>query len=78
MYVVVNTTTVKIDWFSDYGCYCTAYANIFSQQECFPVGCEPPTRNRTGGLPDRDPPFWTETPLWTETPPPLDRDPPLK
>ena len=52
-----------------------------------PVGCIPPIRQHTGGLPDRDIPGqrppWTETPQtenpWTEThldrdPTPLDRD----
>ena len=44
------------------------------EQECIPVGCVPPARNRTavGGLPDRDPPG--QRPPWMETP--LDRDPP--
>ena len=65
--------------------------NIYLQ-ECIPVGCVPPARNRMGrGSPqetpwDRDPP-WTETPLdrdtpWTETPPgqgySADRDPPCR
>ena len=37
------------------------------KQECIPVGCVLPTRNRVRGLPDRDPP--------DKDPPCLDRDP---
>ena len=59
--------------------------NTYYKQECIPVGCVPPARNRTasvgGGSSLTETP-WTETPPrppWTETSPkqkPLDRDPP--
>ena len=41
---------------------------IRREQECIPVGCVPPARYHTGGLPDRDTPG-------AETSPP-DREPP--
>ena len=49
------------------------------KQECIPVECVPPARNRTvGGLPDKDLPPHPEThprqrPPWTETPPSVNR-----
>ena len=39
--------------------------------ECIPLGCVPPARYRTGGLPDRDPPGQSPPP--TETPRGSDR-----
>ena len=33
------------------------------KQECIPVGCVPPARNRMAGLPDRDPPGHTPSPV---------------
>ena len=44
-----------------------AHSGHSFKQECIPVGCVPPALYCTGGLPDRDPPAWTETLL--------DRDP---
>ena len=57
---------------------------ILLKQECILVGCVPPARYRTGGLPNRDPapsappppghraPWTKQRPTWTEIP---DRDP---
>ena len=45
------------------------------EQECIPIECVTPALYRTGGLPDRDPP-WTETPPTPRQTPSPDRDPP--
>ena len=54
-------------------------------QEFIPVGCVPPARYRTGGLPDRDtpgqrppPPGRRPSPRRDRGPPPVDRQTPVK
>ena len=42
-------------------------AQKYSQQECIPVGCIQPARNRTGGSPRTDTPHGQRPPTWTET-----------
>ena len=54
----------------------TTEVNGRYKQECIPVGCAPPARNRIGGLPRQRPPARQRPPSLDRDPPSLDRDSP--
>ena len=69
--LLLRTVRIPLECIIVWHNFCRKLHKIKKKQECIAVGCVPPVRYRTGGLPDRDPPG--QRPPRTETP--LGRDP---